>query len=107
MNATLRMIGRLASVVVALAAQGCGTILTVSNWDRQGSKHALVYSGVRFDYSCAFDEERLQHALILKPFCVLDMPMSFAGDTLVLPYTAIKGKYSDSPPPANHHDSSP
>lgn len=98
MNATLRMIGRLASVVVALAAQGCGTILTVSNWDRQGSKHALVYSGVRFDYSCAFDEERLQHAVFLKPFCVLDLPLSLAGDTVVLPYTAIKGRYGEPTP---------
>jgi uncharacterized protein YceK len=63
----------------------------------------LVYSGVRFDYRGAFDDQYMQHALFLKPVCVLDMPLSAAADTLFLPYTAIKGRYaepsSESPPP--------
>jgi len=93
-------------VSILLAAvsfcSGCGTILSLRNVDREGELHGLVYGGVRLDYRLAFDEDYLGHVPLLKPVFALDIPLSLAGDTLALPYTAAKRTYA---PPDKQSDS--
>ena len=103
MRGVFRKIAVCGSISLVLCAQGCGTIITLSNCEKEGTLHGLVYGGVGFDYRGAFDDQYMQHALFLKPVCVLDMPLSALTDTVALPYTIIKRRYAGpspkSPPP--------
>ena len=74
-------------------------MLSLRNVDREGELHGLIYGGIRLDYHLAFDEDYLGHVPLLKPVFALDMPLSLAGDTLVLPYTAIKRRYASPEQP--------
>lgn len=93
-NTDMNRIGKqcLLDILVAatLMCSGCGTIITLSDMDKEGTKHGLVYSGIRFDCRGAFDPAYMQHIPFGKPLCVIDMPLSLVADTVVLPYTGVK-----------------
>ncbi|WP_226396188.1 YceK/YidQ family lipoprotein [Haemophilus sp. Marseille-Q0026] len=56
----------------------CGTIINLSKGDY------TVYSGVKNDFSA------IQNGGVLGVLAVLDLPLSFAFDTLLLPVTLSK-----------------
>jgi uncharacterized protein YceK len=84
-------IGPLAVLSTLLIATGlstgCGTIITLTNMDEEGTAYGYVYSGVRFDERGAFDDDYMQHIPFGKPLCVVDMPLSLVMDTIVIPAT--------------------
>jgi uncharacterized protein YceK len=82
------------TLFLAVHLTGCGTLLSLTNVDRDGELHGLVYGGVRLDARCAFDPDYCGHILFAKPFFALDIPVSLAADTVALPYTATKQSYS-------------
>ena len=78
-----------AGLLVCTFLSGCGTVLTLSDSDREGTRHGLIYSGVRFDCRGAFDDDYMQHFPLGKLLCVVDIPLSLLSDTIVLPVTAV------------------
>lgn len=86
-------LGRLAIVSALLVttgvSTGCGTIITLTNVDEEGTRYGYLYSGVRFDRRGAFDEDYMQHVPFGKPLCLVDMPLSLVTDTTVFPATLI------------------
>jgi len=96
-----RLFSLLIVLSVVLVLTGCGATMNLS---REGR----VYGGVMFDteyaryaYYHMSHEKRVTKwvgvPLIL--LCVVDLPMSFAVDTLTLPYTIF------APTPVRHHES--
>jgi uncharacterized protein YceK len=65
------------------------TVETPANSD-ETQEHGFVYSGVRKDFRGAFGDEYGPDAIILWPISIVDMPLSLAADTVVLPYTIPK-----------------
>jgi uncharacterized protein YceK len=84
----MRQLAVLALALAACAAStGCGTCATLAG--KVGYiQEAGIYSGVRFDVQFVFGGKEVEaRAAILKPFFFLDMPLSLAIDTLLLPVT--------------------
>ena len=62
-----------------LPLTGCGTLMTLDQ--------PVVYSGVQEDVSrLTFSKT----AILLYPFIIIDVPLSFVGDTLMLPVKGIQ-----------------
>jgi len=75
--------GSLVILMVAVLSSGCGTFLSRNRdtLEKDGNPHPkLIYSGVRYDLDVFDNESR-------KAFLILDIPFSFALDTLLLPIT--------------------
>jgi len=68
---------------------GIGSLATWFDADREGTKHGLIYSGLRFDLRSAFDDSYWQHFPPAKFICLVDTPASLFSDTLALPVTAV------------------
>jgi uncharacterized protein YceK len=77
-------------MLLALCLQGCMTAQTVFDPQEEDLPHGFIYSGVRKDFRCAFGNELSVHAAPIWPVLIVDMPLSLAGDTIVLPYTLSK-----------------
>lgn len=82
-----RNVGRIAVAMACLILSGCGSIITLTDLDQEGTRHGLIYGGVRFDGRGVFDWSYLPDNPEMKLFCVLDMPLSLASDTVLLPVT--------------------
>jgi uncharacterized protein YceK len=112
---TLDMSARLPAVVVivatALLLGGCGTLMTqgVAHKDQAVSCRDLcgstpnIYSGTAYSVrmmlfpmfvnACSGGESRLAFGMLypfLLLFLIVDIPLSFAADTIILPYTAYR-----------------
>ncbi|BBP58518.1 YceK/YidQ family lipoprotein [Pseudomonas sp. St316] len=97
-------------ILVAAAASGCGTITTtfrddavasnkLARWHSHCDTVPRVYSGAVFDY-CTLDAEPRQSTGFdghpAPTLIVLDMGVSAATDTLLLPYTLyLQNKHGD------------
>ena len=76
--------------VMTLALTGCGTLMTLDQQE--------VYSGVQEDVSRltfsktapAGDVGEAFGTILLYPFIIIDVPLSFVGDTLMLPVKGIQ-----------------
>ena len=76
--------------VMTLALTGCGTLMTLDQ--------AEAYSGVQEDVSRltfsktapAGDVGEAFGTILLYPFIIIDVPLSFVGDTLMLPVKGIQ-----------------
>ncbi len=84
---------RLLFPILIIAACGCGT---TTCWEvaEKDPKVQPIFGGVRTDINCIIGvkSESSPHYLgqglaegIAKPCCVIDLPLSFAADTLTLP----------------------
>ena len=85
-----RCFGRCGMSVVILfciVLSGCGTLITLTDLDNEGTRFGLTFGGVRFDCRGAFDDDYMQHFPIGVPLCIIDLPLSLAGDAIVLPGT--------------------
>ena len=104
MKRTFVIAKRLLPTMAILLVAGCGTILSVGNLDRPAvertpsARDNLIYGGVRLSTKCAFDSEYCQHVPFMRPFFAIDIPVSLVGDTLALPYTAVKRTYQKPEP---------
>ena len=77
------------------------TAQTVFNPFEEDVPHGFVYSGVRKDFRCAFGNELSVHAgPFIWPVLIVDMPLSLAVDTIVLPYTVFKSNHVAVPSPS-------
>ncbi len=68
---------------------GCGTIITryVSpNWRPPEPALPRIYSGTIFDFSCFLLPE-MHDTHGIRGFCLVDVPFSIIGDTVILPLT--------------------
>jgi uncharacterized protein YceK len=79
-------------IAVSTQIAGCGTIFTqYSGSGATDPDHFPViprmYSGAYFDFSCAFHSGPPNN---IELFCFIDLPMSMALDTVILPYTLYK-----------------
>lgn len=90
------------SIAVILQITGCGTVFTqYSGNEAADPEHFPViprmYSGTYFDFSCAFHSGPPNN---IELFCFVDLPMSIALDTVILPYSLYKqiecGSYPSS-----------
>ena len=98
MKRTLRVSVLAVSALLALWLQGCMTALTLADSDERAG-HGFVYSGVRKDFRGAFgDEYGPDQRLLSWPASIIDMPLSLAADTVVLPYTIPKAHSVNSQP---------
>ena len=76
--------------VMTLALTGCGTLMTLDQRE--------AYSGVQEDVSRltfsktvpAGDVGEAFGTILLYPFIIIDVPLSFVGDTLMLPVKGIQ-----------------
>ena len=76
--------------VMTLALTGCGTLMTLDQPE--------TYSGVQEDVSRltfsktvpAGDVGEAFGTILLYPFIIIDVPLSFVGDTLMLPVKGIQ-----------------
>jgi hypothetical protein len=66
---------------------GLGSLATWFDFDNEGTKHGLIYSGLRFDLQSAFDDNYWQHFPPAKLICLIDVPASAFSDTIALPVT--------------------
>ena len=90
MKRNLRVSVLAVSALLAPWLQGCMSIVTLADSD-ETKQHGFVYSGVRKDFRGAFGDEYGPDQRILSwPSSIIDMPLSLAADTLVLPYTIPK-----------------
>jgi uncharacterized protein YceK len=78
------MFARLSARFLAASLTACGTLATVPD-EKTTNK---IYSGVRLDLSAW----SLMHSVFLS---LLDAPLSFALDTVMLPYTIPKTLAAD------------
>ena len=79
----------IALLVLLVLRPGCGTLFTMFDVDREGTRYGLIYSGIRFDLRGAFDDNYMQHIPSGKLICLIDMPASLFSDTVALPVTAL------------------
>ena len=90
------------TAIVALSLSGCGTICNFANapFPIEGfPERPAVYGGLQFDAAVAggfaagaFQSQsgdREKAMLILLGILVVDLPLSFVGDTLTLPVTLL------------------
>ena len=77
-----------ALLIITVFHPSCGTILTLCDADQEGSRHGLIYSGIRFDLRAAFDDNYMQHFPPGKLLYILDLPASLISDTVAFPVTA-------------------
>ena len=83
---------RVIVLVTAVATlNGCATIATLSMEEENivdtCKTLPRVYSGTVFDSRCMYHPER-KGTNNMEFFCLIDLPLSIAMDTIVLPYTA-------------------
>ncbi len=74
-------------LIGAVLISGCGTVVTSSDIDKEGSKHGLVYGGTRADLRAVSDPDYMQHVPLGKSLAALDVPLSAVADTIALPVT--------------------
>ena len=79
--------------VFTFLISGCGTIISHTEGNNYYDTHdktlPRVYSGVIWDFRC-FHHPHIESSNNLELFCLIDLPISFALDTLILPYTGYK-----------------
>jgi hypothetical protein len=80
---------RIALLIVLVLRPGFGSLFTWFDVDREGSKHGLIYSGLRCDWRSASDTSYLQKFPRAKFICLIDIPASFLSVTVALPVTAM------------------
>ena len=80
-----------AAFVLTLACSGCGTLIDTVG-DRRGKQDGIsnvrggrvrIYGGMRYDCEVLYEAK----AGFLLAFFALDVPISFAIDTVLLPFT--------------------
>ena len=92
MNPKTKRALRVALLIVFIFRPGLGSLVTWFDFDGEG-RHALIYSGVRFDLRGAFSDSYWQHfgplRVPAKLICLIDIPASAFSDTVALPVTAV------------------
>lgn len=73
-------------VVLSVCTCGCGTYRNLKSTSRA---NMTAYGGVRADIE-ALNSPPSELTMIVKPFAVIDLPLSLVGDTLTLPLTIHK-----------------
>jgi uncharacterized protein YceK len=86
-------------LIVQLPFLGCGTIITTavlpsymekgnptSTEKRDWQEEPWIYSGTYFDYKCFYHPE-YRGTNNVELLCLIDLPLSLAADTLILPVT--------------------
>ena len=92
MNVTLRMRNPwflALAVSLMIPCMGCGTVITRlagPNWKSPEQSLPRIYSGTIFDFTC-FLHPAIHETQGMQGFCVVDVPFSIIGDTIMLPLT--------------------
>jgi uncharacterized protein YceK len=91
-------------VCMMISCMGCGTLITrfaSPNWRPPEPSLPRIYSGTIFDFTC-FLYPDMHETRGIRGFCLIDVPFSIIGDTVILPlaiYEQIKyGSYSADKP---------
>ena len=73
-------------IATSLPLGGCATFRTLSTFD---PKRPMIYSGTRFDWNVTVGDESWPRKFGVEPprYPILDLPFSFALDTVMLPAT--------------------
>jgi len=78
--------------ILLLVTSGCASVLSRQNWREPGIAR-YVYPGVSLDAQIIAESGGRQpddpwgsFGVIAVPFCLIDLPLSFAVDTVILPY---------------------
>jgi len=72
-----------------IPCMGCGTIVTrfaSPNWKPPEPTLPRIYSGTIFDFTC-FLYPKMHETQGMGGFCLVDVPFSIIGDTVILPLT--------------------
>ncbi len=95
--------GQLSLLLLALASFclcACGTMASLQEITPQSDPALLYYSGIRLDAKIIL-EETLKARIVSVAFRTLDFPLSFACDTVLLPFHAWSHIHQTiNPPPA-------
>lgn len=86
-------------LIAEIVLPGCGTIITTGvmpfymKFDHPSAQEkeewenlSWIYSGTHFSYKCVWHPEYSATANV-ELFCLIDLPLSLAADTLILPVT--------------------
>lgn len=86
---------RALTTFLLLALAGCGTVMDASGarWCSDDGPSPHVFGGVRGDWRMLSGDAF--QAPILFPLCALDLPLSLAGDLLLLPVTVPVALFSE------------
>ena len=73
-------------IATSLPLGGCATFRTLSTFD---PKRPMIYSGTRLDWNVTVGDESWPRKFGIEPprYPILDLPFSFALDTVMLPAT--------------------
>ncbi len=84
--------------ILVLAGSGCGTMTTL-RLAQENAKVEPIYGGVRTDINCIFGVKPEGGKkstgwddltdMVAKPCSIVDLPLSLAADTLLLPYAIV------------------
>ena len=89
MNPKIKRVLRVALLILFVFRPGIGSLATWFDADRVGTRHGLIYSGLRFDLRSAFNGSYWQHFPPAKLICLIDIPASLFSDTVALPATVV------------------
>jgi uncharacterized protein YceK len=85
------------TLVIALQS-GCGTISTFAG--SPSERRAPIYGGSRTDLSgLSGCWDKCSGGPLVAPFILLDLPVSFVADTLLLPFILADGRLHDREEP--------
>ena len=102
MKAAIRGFATSAIVSVALLLSGCGTIAARMSNSNEGiypamsiDRFGIVTGGGNWDNDHPSGASRLTGWLILTPFWIADLPISFVSDTIMLPLDVRRRSIAD------------
>lgn len=83
--------------LLLLAFAGCGTVMDAvgNRWCRDDGPAPHVFGGTRGDWRMLSGDA--MHAPILFPLCAIDLPLSVAGDIILLPVSGAVALFSSDP----------
>src|SRR5262245_52072203 len=80
-------------LVVAVSSSGCWTFLHIDReFMTSSGPPPEFYGGVRFEYHCITTpgEPPFDMRFVFLPFLLIDLPLSAVGDTVTLPWVAVR-----------------